>query len=430
MRKLSIIYLLGFSLFFIFLKAKAEEIFTPPEAESFVVLTWKDCVREAKKSHPELIAQEETIQATRAKKAINASAYFPQISSNLGRLRSKTTASGTTDRYSYGVSGEQLLFDGFKTKSLVRQAKAELEFEESVYQEVSRDVRFRLRKAFIELLIAQEFVRLADEITARRKQNLELLKLRYEAGREHKGSLLRAEAVFAQSSFEIEQAKRSLRVAQRRLLKELGRKNFEPIRVEEDFKFQITSEDASSIDTIPSMHPTFHRLETTIKAQEAEVASKYASFSPKISATADYGVLASRWPPNKEEWTAGVNLSLPIFEGGKRFAEISQAKAKLDKAEAEKEKGENEIILDIEETTAKWIDAANWVDVQRKFLEADTERAKIAQAQYSAGLISFEDWNIIEDNLVLAKKTFLDAKQNAAVAEANWLRAQGKGLAD
>jgi len=66
--------------------------------------------------------------------------------------------------------------------------------------------------------------------------------------------------------------------------------------------------------------------------------------------------------------------------------------------------------------------------VQRKFLEAAQERARIAEAQYSLGLIQFDNWTIIEDDLVGTKKAFLDTQANALLAEANWISAKGETL--
>ena len=66
--------------------------------------------------------------------------------------------------------------------------------------------------------------------------------------------------------------------------------------------------------------------------------------------------------------------------------------------------------------------------MQKKFLDAAEERSNIARAQYSLGLIQFDGWTIIEDNLVRAKKSFLDAQSSALLAEADWFQAKGETL--
>ena len=85
-------------------------------------------------------------------------------------------------------------------------------------------------------------------------------------------------------------------------------------------------------------------------------------------------------------------------------------------------------MVTLEETWKDFQDAIDTVLVKSKFLEAAKERARIASAQYSQGLITFDDWIIIEDNLVSAKKNYLDAQANLLIYEANWIQAKGGTL--
>ena len=68
------------------------------------------------------------------------------------------------------------------------------------------------------------------------------------------------------------------------------------------------------------------------------------------------------------------------------------------------------------------------MQVQRKFLQAAQERAKIAQAQYASGLVSFNEWIIIENELVNAQKSFLNVETTALIAQANWAQAKGETI--
>ena len=118
-------------------------------------------------------------------------------------------------------------------------------------------------------------------------------------------------------------------------------------------------------------------------------------------------------------------MSLPLFEGGSRIAKASKAKSQLQQAQAEERSGRDSVLLTLERTWKNFQDADDTVSVKQKFLKAAEERAKIAAAQYSQGLIGFDDWVIIEDNFVSAKKAYLDAQANLLIAEANWVQAKG-----
>jgi outer membrane protein TolC len=119
---------------------------------------------------------------------------------------------------------------------------------------------------------------------------------------------------------------------------------------------------------------------------------------------------------------------MPIFEGGLRLAQVSKAQAAYRQAEADERSKRDSVVVTLEQAWADLQDAIGTVEVQHKSLEATGERSKIAEAQYSAGFIDFDSWTIIEDNLVKAKKSFLDARANALLAEANWIQAKGETL--
>ncbi len=112
------------------------------------------------------------------------------------------------------------------------------------------------------------------------------------------------------------------------------------------------------------------------------------------------------------------------------MATLSRAKAEFNQAQADEKSGRDQVIFALEEAWTQFQDAVDKISVQKKYLEAAEERAKIAKAQYSTGLISFDNWIIIEDKLVENKKTFLDSQANMLVAEAKWVKAKGGGFED
>jgi outer membrane protein TolC len=119
---------------------------------------------------------------------------------------------------------------------------------------------------------------------------------------------------------------------------------------------------------------------------------------------------------------------MPIFEGGLRIAQVEQAKATLNQLKANEQSTRDGLIFTLEQTWALLEDAIDNVKVQNEILVATEERSKIAQVQYSTGFITFDNWTIIEDNLVSAKNNYLKAQSNALLAEANWVKAKGETL--
>jgi len=307
----------------------------------------------------------------------------------------------------------------------IKAAAANFRAAQYNYEATSANVRQRLRTAFVQLLKAQELLKLTEEIAERRKENVEHVTLRYKAGREHRGSLLTAQANLRQAEYDVAQAKRLLTLSQRRLFKELGRT--EPADVEAKGELQAGEYPPNEMDFLQMAEstPTVRSLRAGTEAAQYRLESAKANHYPEISASASIGMSDSSFPPDEHEWSVGLSVSIPLYEGGRRKAQVAQARSELTQTLAEEASGRDEVILTIEERWTDLRDALENIAVQQQFFEAAEERAKIAQVQYSNGLITFDNWTIIEDDLVRVIKSFLNARADAVIAEANWLQAQG-----
>jgi len=411
---------------FLFAEAKAEE-----------VLTWEDCIIEAKKNHPDLISAVESLNQQRADKTIAASGLYPQIDANLDASTAGTsttssttgaTTKATADSYTYGVSGAQLIFDGFKTMNKMNAASKNIQASQQNYRFTSSGVRLNLRSAFINLLKAQELIKVAEEIVKIRRDSLELITLRYESGLEHKGALLTAEANMDEASFELAQAKRDIGLAQRQMTKEMGRQEFKPMLVRADFTVRDTARDKPDLEALAKNNPSLLQAFAKRNAAAFDIKSAYADFAPQLSGSAGANKKSAHWPPENNNWNLGLSLTLPIFEGGLRLAQVSKAQAAYNQLAADERSIRDSVIVALEQYWAALQDAQETVEVQAKALTAAQERSKIAEAQYSTGFITFDNWIIIENDLVSAKKAFLNSQANALLAEAGWIQAKGETL--
>jgi len=395
-------------------------------------LSWQDCVREAAKNNPDLISASEVVKQQKATKFSTQSGLLPQIIGGVKASRAETTTSATSstikNSYSYSVDGTQLIFDGFKTINDINAATENEKAAKENYRFVSSEVRLNLRKAFVNLLKAQELVNVAEDILKVRRSNLELITLRYMSGLEHRGALLTAEANAAQANFELSQAKRDIVYAQKELAREMGQKDFKPMLVEGDFTVRDTTQQKPDFMEIIKTSPSVLKAAATKNAALFAKKSAMGSFLPEISGDASAGRSGKSWAPKNNQWNFGATLSMPIFEGGLKLAELSQADATYKKAMADEESARNTAIVNLEQTWAALQDAIENVDVNTKILAASEERAKISEAQYSTGFISFDNWIIIQNDLVNAKKTYLNAEADALITEANWIQAKGETL--
>jgi len=391
------------------------------------VLTWQDCIKEAALNHPDLIAAQDVVKESEASKRITASTLLPQITSDVSASRSKAVAQ-TTNSFSYEVTGSQLIFDGFKTVNNVKAAQETVKASQQSYRYTSSQVRLRLRTAFVNLLYAQQLILVTEDIVKIRKDNLGLIKLRYQSGLEHEGALLTAEANLAQAEFQAAQAQRDVGLVQRQLTKEMGRTEFVPMTAKGDFTVIKAEEQMPDFEALAKDNPSLLQLVAQKNAAAFSLKSTYGNFFPSLSVSGGAGKTGDHWAPSNNEWDAGLTVSFPLFEGGERLAQVDQAKATLNQLGENERSEKDSVVVTLQQEWVSLQDAIGTVDVQKKQLAATQERSEIANVEFSTGFMNYDNWTIIEDNLVQAKTGYLSAQVNALLAEANWIAAKGEKL--
>ncbi|MEI6757540.1 MAG: TolC family protein [Chlorobium sp.] len=404
--------------------------FSPPlKAEE--LLTWEQCVSETRASHPDLSSALALLQQAEADKRITGGARLPQLglATTTQQNGSFVNGSSFSQLRSYSLSAQQLLFDGQKTSSQVASNEESIKAAQYNYSAVSSDVRFALRSAFAELLKAQELLALTGEIADRRQKNVRLISLRYQGGREHIGALRQAQADLAQAEFEVAQAGWGIVLAQVKLASALGRDIHKPLRVQGAFRVSDMLSVKPDFELLAKNSPLFQQLDTRSKSARYDLDAARNAFAPELFLTSSVGRSSvQRWPFDAVDWSAGLTLSVPIYEGGIGRARVSKAMAVVSQQTAQAKSGFLQIFDTLQESWKSFQDARQMVVVQKKFLDAAIERSSIANAQYSNGLITFNDWVIIENNLVSAKKSYLNAGAALLIAEAQWIHAKGGAL--
>lgn len=387
------------------------------------VLAWEDCVKEAKSHNPDLTSAYEKLNQAKCDKTVASSSSLPQLSACING----STQNFSSGSLSYSLSTQMTAFDGFKTLNSILQAEEQIKYAQANYDSVSSNVRSKLKAAFNGLLQSQQYINIVKDIAKRRKQSADMVKLRYNSGREHKGSVLIAQANLNQAEYDIRVAERNLEMTQKQLSTILGRDKFKPIVVNSDFNLTYTEKIKPDFNKLAESNPTVKTLAIQKKIAEYALSSAEGSYFPTINLSAGYGnsILGESSGGNL---TAGIGLSYSLFDFGGRDAQVSKTKSLLLQSETNEKSGILSVILVLEDSWIKLQNAIDNVGIQKSFLEANTERTKITEAQYSEGTITFDNWTIIEDNLVNIQKSYLNIQANALNAESDWINAIGGTL--
>lgn len=392
-------------------------------------LAWEAAVQEVASRNAELRAAQANLAASDELVRAARSGFFPQLSAGVtytdveGSAVSTTTS---TSGYNASVSASQNLFAGFLDSAKVEQAEANREAADASYAIVRARVSLDLKVAFAGLLYAQENVALTARIAKRLEENVRLVELRFEGGRENKGSLLLTRANLAQARYEYLQAQQALLSAQTQLGRVLGRREMRALSVAAALPFTDPGATPDFERLLPAV-PDYRLLVAQEKAAAAGVRLARSGFYPNVNVSGSLARDGTDWFPEGDRRAVTASVTIPLFNGGRDYYATRSSAATLTASGAGKENTERLTRLRLQQAYNAYVEAAEKLKVDAAFVEAAETRAAIARSKYNNGLMTFEDWDRIETDLILRYKVALAGRRDRVSAEAAWEQVQGRG---
>lgn len=395
-----------------------------------VPMDWDSVLASAKKYNQSLIKAELAIKQAELNFSKAKTNFYPQLSAQSGYSESGVLSDGedqtSSGNYSIGLSGSLSIFSGYSDVTELKIQRLNIASEKEKFSRVMSDVIYNLKASYINLLAAQEMVSLWQDINKQRTANYNLVQLKYQAGREDKGSLLRMEADKIQADYELANALQDVKSADLELMKNIGTMELGPITatggLEPNTAFAIDPN-----DTALAGIPEFKLQQYEMDKAELTIKQSKSSFYPSISLSSGISMNVSQPSADNASWNLGLQVSYPLTTNYKQRFEVQRAKNSL---LISQKSFEAEVLA----IRAAWLSAGNDlsraaenVAIQEKYLEASSEQSKITSVRYLNGLVAYSEWYTVENDYINAKKSLLSAKKTAILARAKLNNILGKG---
>lgn len=408
------------------------------------VLTWNDCLSIVSKNNPELAAARSNLSSAEELAAgswsgflpvltgsVNANYNFPNSSTSATAFTSiagNTIGSTQSDKvaYSSALTLSYNLFSGFRDKAVLARSRANYRIATANLEAVNAKVSYELRQAFVNLDYAKSYVALTDSIRERRFQNERLVRAQYETGRENQGSYLLSRSVLEQADYERFQAQNRAVIATQAFAHVLGEDTIQ-LDISGEIPVSAPTETAD-IEALLPLTPVHRTEEAQVALTQANINFASSAFYPSLDFSASVVNRSDLLYLNdKQQWNIGLSLSVPIFSGFKTYHDTKSA------GDLEKVAEYNRMTSDFDTINQLRLAFFNFQESLLKLkadlgsLNAITVQEKIARKQYNNGLLKFENWDIIEGNLIIAQKAALGSQRDRVLAESNWRQLQGQG---
>gem|GEM_PF-4981579 len=393
-------------------------------------LHWTDCVHITLSNNLKLQQARKSIIQADAESFSAWASYFPQFSASAGYDFSKSGSSPASSGTSLGLSGRQLVFDGLSSVAGIRRSAMEREAVLINYRMVSSSVLQELRNAWADHLKAKQNVLLTEMILKIREDQYRTVKFKYEAGRENQGAVKSSEAEMLNSRQEFNVANRNVETTKEALSLVVGVESDSFLIDEEDVSTLLSSEEIPSFVEMATQSLSYRYQKLQTRMAEQSLKSSYGQLLPQVSLSGGVGLSGSEGSSSQGRLSFGVNVGIPLLEGGKAISRIKSTKASLEIARLKEAELQRKLQYDIKSAWYNYRDTLANYEIRKVVLDAAQERSRIADVQYSTGLITFDTWTAIHDSLVNNQKSLLEIKFQIMKAEAAWNAAKGETLED
>lgn len=410
-------------------------------------LTWETCILMTARHNPDILSAAETLKSSGYQINSAYGGFFPQLTGSLNynysgtftpaAITSPASAGGfvspfigpiaANSVYSASLTGTQNLFSGFQDKARVDQAKALEQVSIAGLQTARAKASYDLKFSFAAMLYAQSSISLAQEIIRRREENLNIVTLRFQSGRENRGSFELSQAYLMQARYELLLAQDQLDVAKQQLARVLGLDESNDIKVT---GLVPMNEPPATADfkVLALESPDYHQSLGQEQSAEAGITLARANLFPSLSLTGTTSNIDSHWPPGNNNWSIGAGLTWAFFSGGKDYFATRSASNTYRAAAFTRDGILRQTLTRLRQLYATFLESVEKLKIDQVFVRAAATRETIGRAKYNNGLLSFDDWDIIENDFVVRQKNVLQSTRDRAIAEAAWEQGQGKGV--
>ena len=390
-------------------------------------LNWSKALSEVAQNNPTLFSGESSLQSAQLELKAQYGELMPVISGVISQSRSGSADVGGRDSSAAQLQISQNIFSGFSSEGQIKAQKVNVEVKRQELIIARAVIGAELINAFVSLSYAQRYIALMKEIVARRENNLKLVELRYEAGKENKGSYLLGQAALAEAQYDLLSAQKEISIGQQRLAQVLGRGNDDELSVEGDIP-EIQLDANLHFIQMADETPLAAKLNAQVEHQQAQLLQTRSSLWPKLTLSTSYGMTDQEFFPQNKNWQMGLTLTIPFFSGGSDYYSTMAQQKNLLRAKYDQKSGMHNLITELKEEYWNLKLAQQKVVVDEQYLQALKVRAKISRGKYNNGLMTFEDWDLIENDLISREKNYLFSWRARGIATGSWLQVQGRSV--
>ncbi len=336
----------------------------------------------------------------------------------------------TDNEFTAGVGLQQTLFDMTMFQAL-KASSAYADLAGSVYEATRQAVLTAAKKLYVQGLLLEEILAVRKAAEENAYDSFRQVSLRYENELASQLDLLQAEVNYQIQIPETSQARRNRDLVFNTLKMMAGISIDEEILLTETLSVLPTLPEHGTFSEILTVRSDYQALVMQEDLQKLNVKAVQAEFYPTVSLALQYGWQASSNSFSLDDGisvlTAGINVNIPIFYGGSRFAKLEKAELELRKSRTALDKKREEMHSEIRNIELLLNESQQRITSAKRTLETAEKAYEIVEISVENGLATQFEMKEARLNLSSAQLNSSLAAADYLDAYFQWQQAMGRG---
>jgi outer membrane protein len=351
-------------------------------------------------ANPTINAMRASVRATDEQVPQALAGYRPQVFGNAQadweRSRTQTPAGTVNQRGNYprgyGVTAQQNIFNGFQTGNLVRSAESQVQAARETLRNTEQNILLGAVEAYMNVIRDISIVDLNEGNVRALREQLRATNDRFQVGELTRTDVAQAQARLSLAEAQLSGAQAQLNASRAAYRRDIGSDpgKLKPARPYE--KVSFPSLDAAIASAFGS-HPALQASRHGVDVAQLQVKVAEGSLLPTLNLEASAQRFSDPSPGilNNSDLTAGLRLTVPLYQGGAEYSRIRQAKEVT---------GQRKLESDITRDAVRAAVISSWGQ-----LSAARFQVQAAQAQVAATEIAL---NGVREEYRVGQRTTLD----------------------
>jgi outer membrane protein len=390
------------------------------------------CIEIALKNSPLIAVAEGNVKKSELDVDDAKADLLPDINLSGGYYLNKTYNEFRWDRdyYALNLSASIQPFNSGRTYLNVEKTNAHFASAKEGYRLTRMNLIMEVISRYYNLLNAFGMLDLRERALEQKKYQLEFSKAQFELGMVPRADTLKARADLEGARVDLHEANGELLIRRAELNEVMGLDLDSSISIKDvDLKELDIPEFDSVLTVAYRRRPDLEQQEASISASKYNMMIAWANRLPTLTLTGGYSLNAGRFafddqPLNSanfndnSDWSVGLTLSFPIFDGGTRSRTIRKANIDLNNAQLEYEDLKRQVRLEVKSTYINLENAMEKIELTRKQVVSARESYEAALGRYKNGLAPITEVIDAEVALTQGQVNFIGSKYGFFEAEA------------